>query len=40
MKGRKLTLEEVLNLEDGSVVWVEELKDIKMSALHMVDGLS
>ena len=38
MKGRKLTLEEVLNLEDGSVVWVEELKDIKMSALHIVDG--
>ena len=38
MKGRKLTLEEVLKLEDGSKVWVEELKDIKMSALHIVDG--
>lgn len=38
MKGRKLTLEEVLNLEDGSKVWVEELKDIEMSALHIVDG--
>ena len=38
MKGRKLSLKEVLNLEDGSVVWVEELKDIKMSALHIVDG--
>ena len=24
MKGRKLTLEEVLNLEDGSKVWVED----------------
>lgn len=27
MKGRKLTLEEVLNLEDGTKVWVEELDD-------------
>jgi hypothetical protein len=25
MKGRQLTLEEVLNLEDGTKVWVEEL---------------
>ena len=24
MKGKQLTLEEVLNLEDGSVVWVED----------------
>ena len=24
MKGRKLSLEEVLNLEDGSKVWVED----------------
>ena len=38
MKGKKLLLEELLKLEDGSVVWVEELKDIKMSALHIVDG--
>ena len=38
MKGRKLSLEELLKLEDGSIVWVEELKDIKMSALHIVDG--
>ena len=38
MKGKKLSLEEVLNLEDGSKVWVEELNDIKMSALHIVDG--
>ena len=27
MKGRKLSLQEVLNLEDGSKVWVEELDD-------------
>lgn len=38
MKGRELSLEEVLNLEDGTKVWVEELNDIKMSALHIVDG--
>ena len=38
MKGKQLSLQEVLNLEDGSVVWVEELKDINMSALHIVDG--
>lgn len=38
MKGKQLTLQEVLNLDDGSKVWVEELKDIKMSALHTVDG--
>ena len=25
MKGRKLSLEEVLNLEDGSIVWVEPI---------------
>ena len=38
MKGRKLSLQEVLKLEDGCKVWVEELKDISMSALHTVDG--
>ena len=40
MKGRKLTLEEVLNLEDGSKVWVEELNedDKELSSLHVVDG--
>lgn len=38
MKGKQLTLQEVLNLEDGSKVWVEELKDSNMSALHIVDG--
>ena len=38
MKGRQLTLQEVLNLEDGSRVWVEELKDNNMSAMHIVDG--
>lgn len=38
MKGRKLSLQEVLNLDDGTKVWVEELNDIKMSALHIVDG--
>ena len=38
MKGKNLTLQEVLNLEDGSRVWVEELKDSNMSALHIVDG--
>ena len=27
MKGRKLSLQEVLNLEDGIKVWVEELDD-------------
>lgn len=27
MKGRQLTLEEVLNLEDGTKVWVEELDE-------------
>lgn len=27
MKGKKLSLKEVLNLEDGSKVWVEELND-------------
>ena len=27
MKGRKLSLEEVLNLEDVTKVWVEELDD-------------
>ena len=38
MRGKQLTLQEVLNLEDGSRVWVEELKDSNMSALHIVDG--
>ena len=38
MKGKQLSLQEVLNLEDGSKVWVEELKDVDMSALHIVDG--
>ena len=32
MKGRKLTLEEVLNLEDGTKVWVEELDEDYRSA--------
>lgn len=27
MKGRKLSLEEVLDLEDGSIVWVEDLDE-------------
>ena len=27
MKGRRLSLEEVLNLEDGKLVWVEKLDD-------------
>ena len=27
MKGKQLSLEEVLNLEDGSKVWVEELDE-------------
>ena len=27
MKGRKLSLEEVLQLEDGCKVWVEELRE-------------
>ena len=27
MKGKQLSLQEVLNLEDGSKVWVEELDD-------------
>ena len=38
MRGKQLTLQEVLNLEDGTKVWVEELRDIGMSALHIVDG--
>ena len=38
MKGKQLSLQEVLNLEDGSKVWVEELKDSNMSALHIIDG--
>ena len=38
MKGKQLSLQEVLNLEDGTKVWVEELKDNNMSAMHIVDG--
>ena len=38
MKGRKLSLQEVLNLEDGCKVWVEELRDSDMSAMHIIDG--
>ena len=38
MKVKQLSLQEVLNLEDGTKVWVEELKDTTMSALHIVDG--
>lgn len=40
MKGKQLTLEEVLRLEDGSKVWVEELneKDSYMSCVHTKEG--
>ena len=40
MKGKQLSLEELLNLEDGSVVWVEELKEDykQMSAIHTIKG--
>ena len=36
MKGRKLSLEEVLQLEDGCKVWVEELKErySELSGVH------
>ena len=39
MKGRKLTLQEVLNLEDGRKVWVEELNEKykELSSLHIMD---
>lgn len=34
MKGRKLTLEEVLRLDDGSNVWVEDVQELKYGELH------
>ena len=36
MRGKQLTLEEVLNLEDGSKVWVEELnaRNSDWSGIH------
>ena len=37
MKGHKLTLSEVLNLEDGSKVWVEDKEDKELSGVHIVD---
>ena len=37
MKGRKLSLQEVLNLEDGCKVWVEDTSDIFESDLHVYD---
>ena len=37
MKGRKLSLEEVLNLEDGSKVWVEELDEAYRSSSDLYE---
>ena len=37
MKGRKLSLEEVLKLEDGSVVWVEDASKIFEDDLYIYD---
>ena len=37
MKGRKLTLQEVLNLEDGSKVWVEDTSKIFEDDLYIYD---
>ena len=39
MKGRKLTLEEVLNLDNGSKVWVEELDEEhkEFSQIYTID---
>ena len=37
MKGRKLSLEEVLNLDDGSVVWVEELDEAYRSSSDLYE---
>jgi len=38
MKGRRLSLEEVLNLEDGTEVWVESKHNMGEIFLHIVDG--
>ena len=37
MKGRKLTLEEVLNLDDGTRVWVEELDEAYRSSSDLYE---
>jgi len=37
MKGKQLTLQEVLDLEDGSKVWVEDKEDKELSGVHIVD---
>ena len=37
MRGRKLTLKEVLNLEDGSIVWVEDISKIFEDDLYIYD---
>ena len=39
MKGKQLTLEEVLRLDDGTKIWVEELSevDLFMSCVHTKD---
>ena len=37
MKGRKLTLEEVLKLEDGTNVWVEELDEAYRSSSDLYE---
>ena len=37
MKGRKLTLQEVLNLEDGTKVWIEDTSKIFEDDLYIYD---
>ena len=37
MKGKQLTLQEVLNLEDGSKVWVEDTSKIFEDDLYIYD---
>lgn len=39
MKGRKLTLQEVLNLEDGTKVWIEDNSKIFEDDLYVYDKL-
>ena len=37
MKGRQLTLEEVLRLDDGTKIWVEELFGLIDSELYTIN---
>jgi hypothetical protein len=39
MKGKQLTLQEVLNLEDGTKVWVEDISQIFEDDLYVYDKL-